>query len=404
MPRKRCGSAGFHLSRHAGRLASRQTSKSRARTGGTSGRFPGSRHAAAQPSDPCTGADPGSRRSRCYSHPESGPPGIETSAAATHLADGRSIGPPPRRGKRRLGPQPGACWDRRVGRRRRRRGDRSADSFTPGPPSLGGGFVSDGIKNARGGREAELSLATPLWLPGEGTASRRVADADLSRLTAQQLAQRLAVAGEVRESLGGGGPGAGGGSRSGVSSARCQEPGGGCRTPGPRTRRRGSRAADGAPRPDGCRDRAGRAPEQIWTARSWRSARSRVPRLIPASLNEPNPPLSCCRIASARGRSRRNRRSRRRQPTARGDPDTGQPGDRDPGPQLPGDRIDPVRQPDRHTVPPAVLDGRTEHAPSDGRAGGTYRGDGDGRECPAPGGTSDRSKHAWNSTRRGRLR
>lgn len=78
---------------------------------------------------------------------------------------------------------------------------RSADSVTPGPPSLGGGFVSDGIRNARGGREAELSLATPLWLPGEGTASRRVADADLSRLTAQQLAQRLAVAGEVRESL-----------------------------------------------------------------------------------------------------------------------------------------------------------------------------------------------------------
>ena len=78
---------------------------------------------------------------------------------------------------------------------------RSADSFTPGPPSLGGGFVSDGIKNPRGGREAELSLATPLWLPGEGTASRRVADADLSRLTAQQQAQRLAVAGEVREAL-----------------------------------------------------------------------------------------------------------------------------------------------------------------------------------------------------------
>ena len=78
---------------------------------------------------------------------------------------------------------------------------RSADSFTPGPPLLGGGFVSDGIRNARGGREAELSLATPLWLPGEGTASRRVADADLSRLAARQQAQRLAVAGDVRETL-----------------------------------------------------------------------------------------------------------------------------------------------------------------------------------------------------------
>ena len=78
---------------------------------------------------------------------------------------------------------------------------RSADSVTPGPPALGGGYVADGVNNRRGGREAELSLATPLWIPGEGTASRRVADADLSRLTAQQRAQRLAVAGEVRESL-----------------------------------------------------------------------------------------------------------------------------------------------------------------------------------------------------------
>ena len=78
---------------------------------------------------------------------------------------------------------------------------RSADSITPNPPSLGGGFVTDGFNNARGGREAELSLSTPLWLPGEGRASRRVADADLSRLTAQGEAQRLTVAGEVREAL-----------------------------------------------------------------------------------------------------------------------------------------------------------------------------------------------------------
>lgn len=78
---------------------------------------------------------------------------------------------------------------------------RSADSITPNPPSLGGGFVTDGFNNARGGREAELSLSTPLWLPGEGRASRRVADADLSRLTAQGEAQRLTIAGEVREAL-----------------------------------------------------------------------------------------------------------------------------------------------------------------------------------------------------------
>jgi len=78
---------------------------------------------------------------------------------------------------------------------------RSADSITPNPPVLGGGFIADGLNNRRGGREGELSIATPLWLPGEGTASRRVADADLSRLTAQQQAQQLAAAGEVREAL-----------------------------------------------------------------------------------------------------------------------------------------------------------------------------------------------------------
>ena len=88
--------------------------------------------------------------------------------------------------------------DRQAAARAR---SRSANSITPGPPTLGGGFVGDGIANPRGGREAELSLATPLWLPGEGTATRRVAEADLSRLTAQQQAQRLAIAGEVREAL-----------------------------------------------------------------------------------------------------------------------------------------------------------------------------------------------------------
>ena len=115
---------------------------------------------------------------------------------------------PPAEASARLRAAINAAWDRSpelagaTGRQAAAiaRG-RSADSYTPGPPSLGGGFASDGVVNRRGGREAELSVSTPLWLPGEGTASRRVADADLSRLTAQQQAQRLAVAGEVREAL-----------------------------------------------------------------------------------------------------------------------------------------------------------------------------------------------------------
>ena len=77
----------------------------------------------------------------------------------------------------------------------------AAGSITPGPPSAGGGFTTDGFSNRRGGREFELSVATPLWLPGEGAASVRAANADLARLTAQQEAQRLVVAGEVREAL-----------------------------------------------------------------------------------------------------------------------------------------------------------------------------------------------------------
>lgn len=77
----------------------------------------------------------------------------------------------------------------------------SAARITPGPPSAGGGFITDGFNNRRGGREFELSVATPLWLPGEGTASVRAANADLARITAQQEAQRLLVAGEVREAL-----------------------------------------------------------------------------------------------------------------------------------------------------------------------------------------------------------
>ena len=77
----------------------------------------------------------------------------------------------------------------------------AAGSITPGPPSAGGGFITDGFNNRRGAREFELSVATPLWLPGEGTASVRAANADVARLTSQLEAQRLAVAGEVREAL-----------------------------------------------------------------------------------------------------------------------------------------------------------------------------------------------------------
>ena len=44
-----------------------------------------------------------------------------------------------------------------------------------------------------------MELGTPLWLPGEGTASRALADKELTRLQAQLALARLSVAGEVRD-------------------------------------------------------------------------------------------------------------------------------------------------------------------------------------------------------------
>ena len=78
---------------------------------------------------------------------------------------------------------------------------RSAAAFLPGAPTLGAAYVTDQAIRNRNARDAELSLGTQIWLPGEGTASVRAADADLSRLEAEGLRQLLEVAGQVREAL-----------------------------------------------------------------------------------------------------------------------------------------------------------------------------------------------------------
>lgn len=145
----------------------------------------------AAPADTESAAPPAQRAALPASRPVPPPPALPPPAAAARLraaVDGAWARSP------ELAGVPGRLAAAAA------RG-RSADSATPRPPSLGGGFVTDGFGNARGGREAELSLATPLWLSGEGTASRRAADADLSRLSAQGQAQRIQVAGEVRDGL-----------------------------------------------------------------------------------------------------------------------------------------------------------------------------------------------------------
>lgn len=76
---------------------------------------------------------------------------------------------------------------------------RAAGRLTPSPPSLGIGHLNDYATGDDGYREYDVELGTPLWLPGEGTASRALADKELTRLQAQLALARLSVAGEVRD-------------------------------------------------------------------------------------------------------------------------------------------------------------------------------------------------------------
>jgi outer membrane protein, heavy metal efflux system len=76
---------------------------------------------------------------------------------------------------------------------------RAADSLIPAPPSLTASYVTDRPGRNLGRHEVEAEFSVPVWLPGEGRASRRVGDSELARLDTQLAAQRLATAGEVRE-------------------------------------------------------------------------------------------------------------------------------------------------------------------------------------------------------------
>lgn len=76
---------------------------------------------------------------------------------------------------------------------------RAAGRITPAPPALTLGHLTDLVTGNDGYREYEVEVGTPLWLPGEATAIRRLADTELAQLDAQLAAAGLAVAGEVRD-------------------------------------------------------------------------------------------------------------------------------------------------------------------------------------------------------------
>jgi outer membrane protein TolC len=78
---------------------------------------------------------------------------------------------------------------------------RAAQSWFAGTPAITLGHVTDRVIVNKQQRATEGELNVPLWLPGEGTASEHLVDAELLRSDAQIAEAKLKVAGEVREAL-----------------------------------------------------------------------------------------------------------------------------------------------------------------------------------------------------------
>jgi outer membrane protein, heavy metal efflux system len=77
----------------------------------------------------------------------------------------------------------------------------AGESLVPAAPAVTLRHVTDYLGRNVGRREYEAELGVPLWLPGQGTATVRAADALLARTDAEIAARQLAVAGEVRAAL-----------------------------------------------------------------------------------------------------------------------------------------------------------------------------------------------------------
>ena len=80
-------------------------------------------------------------------------------------------------------------------------GNEAAQTLTAGSPVMGLAHRSDRWNDQSGKRESELSLAAPIWLPGQQSARRVLAQASATELEAQLAHTRLLLAGEVRERM-----------------------------------------------------------------------------------------------------------------------------------------------------------------------------------------------------------
>lgn len=79
----------------------------------------------------------------------------------------------------------------------------AADALTPGAPIFSGSYLTDQLIRNRQQRELQIGVSTPIWLPGEGSAARALADAEADRAASQVAATRLKLAGQVRDGLAG---------------------------------------------------------------------------------------------------------------------------------------------------------------------------------------------------------
>lgn len=80
-------------------------------------------------------------------------------------------------------------------------GREAAQTWMAGSPSIGLSERSDRWTGRTGRHETEISVAAPIWLPGQMSARQALAQAGSDDLDAQIVHLRLTIAGEVRERM-----------------------------------------------------------------------------------------------------------------------------------------------------------------------------------------------------------
>ena len=75
----------------------------------------------------------------------------------------------------------------------------AAGAWTAAPPSLEVGIRSDRFNGRKGAQEDEIGLVLPLWLPGERSGSRSLAEAEAEAVAGRSDALRLQLAQVLRE-------------------------------------------------------------------------------------------------------------------------------------------------------------------------------------------------------------